>query len=344
LKRLFWVAAALLALALPLPLLGLWIWLGLNTPCASAPAAPSPFEVASGETLVSVAKRLETSGFLPRRVLSGSTALVGWARLQGVDRDIKSGEYELEPGLTPLQILDRLVTGQVKTYAVTLPEGLRLDEVAARIEAAGIASADAFLARAHSPELARALGIEAGSVEGYLYPETYRFRRNSDPDEIIRRMYGELQQRWSEADREALGASGMTLHQLVTLASIVEKETSVPEERMLVAAVFHNRLALGMPLQTDPTVIYGIVKTRGSFDGNLRRSDLESDTPYNTYTRRGLPAGPIANPSMESIRAVLSPAQVPYLYFVSRNDGTHIFSSTLGDHNAAVRRHQLGRR
>jgi UPF0755 protein len=336
------IAAALLALAVPAPLLALWIWLGLNTPARSAPA-PGTFEVAEGETLASVSRRLEADGFLARRGLAGASALVGWARLRGVDRDIKSGEYEFEAGLTPLQILDRLVAGQVKTYAVTLPEGLRVDEVAARVEAAGIARADAFLARARAADLAGALGIEANSVEGYLYPETYRFRRNSDPDEIIRSMYGELQRRWTDADREALGASGMSLHQVVTLASIVEKETSVPQERALIAAVFRNRLALGMPLQTDPTVIYGVLTTRGSFDGNLRRRDLETDTAYNPYTRRGLPPGPIANPGMDSIRAVLAPAQVPYLYFVSRNDGTHVFSSTLADHNAAVRRHQLGR-
>ena len=129
----------------------------------------------------------------------------------------------------------------------------------------------------------------------------------------------------------------------VTLASIVEKETGKAEERAKIAGLFYNRLKIGMPLQTDPTVIYGVLTTRGSFDGNLRRRDLETDTAYNTYTRRGLPPGPIANPGMDSIRAVLAPAQVPYLYFVSRNDGTHVFSSTLADHNAAVRRHQLGR-
>jgi UPF0755 protein len=291
-----------------------------------------------------VAERLASAQLLPRSVFGGPTALVTWARLRGLDREIKSGEYELEPGLTPREILAKLVSGQVITHPVTLPEGLRLDEVAARIEAAGIARADAFLARARDAALARSLGIEGTGVEGYLYPETYRFRRDSGPDEIIRRMYGELQLRWSDSDRELLARSGMTLHEVVTLASIVEKETSVPEERPLIAAVFRNRLALGMPLQTDPTVIYAIVLASGHFDGNLRRRDLETDSPYNTYTRRGLPPGPIASTTIESIRAVLSPAQVPYLYFVSRNDGTHVFSTTLGDHSAAVRRYQLGSR
>jgi UPF0755 protein len=338
------LALATLPAAAALALIAACFWTGLNTPAAPPAAGATAFEVASGETLLGVAERLQAAGLLPHRALFGPAVLVGWARLRGVDRAIKSGEYELEPGLTPREILDKLVTGQVKTHAVTLPEGLRLDELAARLEVAGITRGPAFLARAHDPELARSLGIEAGSVEGYLYPETYRFRRDSEPDEIIRRMHGELQLRWSDADREALARSGMSLHQVVTLASIVEKETSVPTERPLIAAVFRNRLALGMPLQTDPTVIYGIVRASGSFDGNLRRQDLETDSPYNTYTRRGLPPGPIASTGIESIRAVLSPAPVPYLYFVSRNDGTHVFSTTLADHSTAVRRYQLGQR
>jgi UPF0755 protein len=337
------LALAALPAAAALALLAACAWSGLNT-AADPSREATAFEVASGETLPVVAEHLEAAGLLPRRVFFGPGVLVAWARLRGVDREIKSGEYELAPALTPREILEKLLTGQVKTHAVTLPEGLRLDEVAARLEASGITRASAFLARAQDSELARSLGIEAGSVEGYLYPETYRFRRDSQPDEIIARMHAELQLRWSDADREALARSGMSLHEVVTLASIVEKETSVAAERPLIAAVFRNRLSLGMPLQTDPTVIYGIVRASGSFDGNLRRQDLETDSPYNTYTRRGLPPGPISSTSIESIRAVLSPAQVPYLYFVSRNDGTHVFSSTLGDHSAAVRRYQLGKR
>jgi UPF0755 protein len=323
--------------------LAAWLWIGLNTPGRPSGPEVTIFEVDSGETLISVADRLDRAGLLPRRALFGPAVLVGWARVRGVDRAIKSGEYDLEPALTPLELLDKLVSGSVKTHPVTLPEGLRLDEVALRLDAAGVVPGEAFLARARDVEFARSLGIESGDLEGYLYPETYRFRRGSDPAEIIRAMFAELQTRWSDADREALARSGMSLHEVVTLASIVEKETSVPIERPLVAAVFRNRLALGMPLQTDPTVIYGIVRTSGGFDGNLRRQDLEADTPYNTYTRRGLPPGPIASPSIDSIRAVLDPADVPYLYFVSRNDGTHVFSATLADHSAAVRRYQTQR-
>jgi UPF0755 protein len=312
---------------------------GLRTP-ASSEGPVQLFEVRPGETVHGVARRLDTAGLLPRGVLFRPRVLALYARLTGRDRALKSGEYDVSPTQTPLEILDMLVEGRVKTYAVTLPEGLRLQEIAERLGQLGLVDPQAFLDRARNPQLARAFGIEASSFEGYLYPETYRFRRGSQPEEVIRRMYDQFQLRWTEQDRSELALSGMTLHQVVTLASIVEKETSVATERPLISAVLANRLARGMPLQTDPTVIYGIIDSRGAFNGNIRRSDLEQDTPYNTYTRGGLPPGPIASASIDSIRAVLAPAKVGYLYFVSRNDGTHEFSATLRDHAAAVARYQ----
>jgi UPF0755 protein len=245
--------------------------------------------------------------------------------------------------MTPVAILDKLVSGAVKTYAVTLPEGLRLDEIAERLEAAGIVEAQAFLEQARDPELVRELGIEAKTLEGYLYPETYRFPRDAPPRDVVRGMVAQFESRWDVTD-EDLASMGLSLHEVVTLGSIVEKETGAPDERPLIAAVFRNRLRRQMRLQSDPTVIYGILETRGHFDGNIRRRDLEQDTPYNTYTRSGLPPGPIASVSMESLRAVVEPADVPYLYFVSRNDGTHHFSSTLAEHARAVDRYQRRRR
>ena len=153
-------------------------------------------------------------------------------------------------------------------------------------------------------------------------------------------MVEEFRSRWTQQDQERLQESGFNMHEVITLASIVEKESGVPEERRTIAAVFRNRLKRRMRLQSDPTVIYGILVTRHEFDGNIRRSDLRTDTPYNTYTRGGIPPGPIASASIESIRAVLNPEDVPYLYFVSRNNGTHQFSKTLEEHNRAVRRYQ----
>ncbi|MFQ5513296.1 MAG: endolytic transglycosylase MltG [Myxococcota bacterium] len=336
-RRGLWIggAAAMLAAlaAVSLAVRGLWL-------PAGAGRAPQLFQVREGDTLATVAQRLAEQGLLPRSAFFGPNVLVVYGRLAGLERGIKSGEYDVDPGETPVAILRKLVRGSVKTHAVTLPEGLRTDEVAHRLESAGIVEAQRFLELSRDPELTRSLGIEASSLEGYLYPETYRFRRNTPARDVLRQMVEEFRSRWTPADRAILARSGLSLHEAVTLASIVEKESAVDEERRLIAAVFRNRLARRMRLQSDPTVIYGLLLTRGTFDGNLRRRDLRTDTPYNTYTRSGLPPGPIANPTMESIRAVLEPEDVPYLYFVSRNDGTHEFSRTLREHNRAVERYQ----
>jgi UPF0755 protein len=301
------------------------------------------FAVRPGESLGSVARRLDSAGLLPERPGFGPSVLVALARVSGADRRIKAGEYEFAPTLTPVQILSRLRSGSVRTVPVTLPGGLRLDEVAERLEQAGVTKAEAVVELATDPEYARSLGVEAQSLEGWLYPETYRFARDTPASEVLRTLVREFQQRWTDADQELLAGSGLTQVEVLTIASIVEKETAAPEERPLVAAVFANRLRRGMRLQSDPTVIYGIFRIRGHFDGNLRRRDLEEDTPYNTYTRGGLPPGPIANPTIESIRAVLQPADAPYLYFVSRNDGTHVFSRSLEEHLRAVNRYQRRR-
>ena len=302
------------------------------------------FVVEPGEPLGKLARRLRDAGLLREAALFGPRTLVLWARLRGLDRQVKSGEYALTPAATPDDILAKIVSGEVATHPVTLPPGLNLFEVAARLAEVGIVEAPAFVERATDPALARSLGIEADSVEGYLFPETYRFRRPVPPDEVITAMVEHFHAAWSDEDRAALADFRFSLHELVTLASIVEKETGVAEERPRIAAVFDNRLRKRMRLQSDPTVIYGILVTRGEFDGNIRRRDLERDTPYNTYTRGGFPPGPIANPGIESIRAVLEPDDVAYLYFVGRNDGTHHFSVLHRDHVNAVNRYQRRRR
>jgi UPF0755 protein len=265
------------------------------------------FTVGAGDTLDAVAQRLRAAGL----IRAEPWLLVAWGRITGADRAIKTGEYDLGPQQTPLEILGKLVSGNVKTHPVTLPEGLRLDEVAVRLGEAGIVDPGAFLERARDAELARSVGLAGNSFEGYVYPETYRFRRNTPPDEILARTLREFEARLTEADRDAVTRSERSLHEIVTLASIVEKETAVNEERRMIAAVFLNRLRRNMRLQSDPTVIYGIIASRGSFDGDIRFSDLKESTPYNTYMRGGLPPGPIASPTIESIRAVLDPDDVP---------------------------------
>jgi UPF0755 protein len=255
---------------------------------------------------------------------------------------VKAGEYDLSAALSPNEILEKISSGAVSTYAVTLPEGLNIWEIAERIEQTGIASRSAVLELALSKQFATEIGLEADSLEGYLYPETYRFAKGTDPKSALRTMVQQFQDKWTAEDRALLARSGRTMHQLVSLASIVEKETGTPAERPRIAAVFLNRLSRGMRLQSDPTVIYGILRKTGSFSGNLRRVDLEADDPNNTYKRGGIPPGPIASVSMDAVRAVLSPERANFLYFVSRNDGTHQFSNTLVEHNKAVARYQKG--
>ncbi len=316
---------------------------GLREPADPA-GSSRVFWVAPGESLLPIAQRLDEAGLLPERALFGPRVLVVYAQLNGDDREIKTGEYDLSAAMTPLEILDKLVQGAVKMHEVTLPEGLRLDEIATRLSDAGITDADAFLGHARDAGFARSLGLEAASFEGYAYPETYRFRRHTPPEEVLERMLAEFNSRLTPEDHAAVKRSGLTLQQVVTLASIVEKESAQVDERPVISGVYHNRLRIGMRLQSDPTVIYGIVQTRGFFDGDIRSRDLREDNAWNTYTRSGLPPSPIASPSIEAIRAVLFPADVPYLYFVARNDGSHQFSASLGDHNRAVKRYQSKRR
>ncbi|MCP4004029.1 MAG: endolytic transglycosylase MltG [bacterium] len=343
-KTAVWIASGVAAVAV-LVLLGV-VRFSLNglDVAAGQNATQHVFVVRAGESLHSIADRLQTRDLLPDRTLFGPGVLVAYARYAGLDRDVKIGEYDLAANMTPRLILEKLVTGAVKTHPVTIPEGLRLDEVAERLQAAEITSADAFLEKAQDAQFAQQLGVNAATFEGYLYPETYRFRRGTPAQEVVSWMFEEFRSRFSDEDRAAIAASRLDLHQILTLASIVEKETAVDAERPLVAAVYDNRLRKRMRLQSDPTVIYGILNTRGEWDGDIRNRDLREDTAYNTYTRSGLPPGPISSATIESIRAVLAPADVPYLYFVSRNDGTHVFSRTLNEHNQAVNRYQRRRR
>jgi UPF0755 protein len=208
------------------------------------------------------------------------------------------------------------------------------------VQAMGLADADAFLAAVRDPEAPEHLGVEGPGLEGYLFPETYQFARGLPADEIVATMVREFLGVW-EGLAERAARRGLTMRQTVVLASIVEKETSVPGERPLIAAVFHNRLRRGMRLETDPTVIYGIP----AFDGNLKREHLEDgDNAYNTYKIEGLPPGPIASPGAASLRAVLEPAPSDYLFFVSKNDGHHVFSRTFAEHEANVDQYQRRRK
>ncbi len=263
------------------------------------------------------------------------------ARLMGVTERVQAGEYELSTTMLPTVILHKLVTGGVMKYRITIPEGYTVRQIALQLQELGIIDdQEQFLAKAFSAEFAAGVGIAAKGVEGYLFPDTYLLPKGVSPSDIIKTMVGKFKQVYGPDFARRAAELGMTDREVVTLASIIEKETGVAEERPLISAVFHNRLKRGIPLCSDPTVIYGIP----DFDGNLRKRDLEKKTPYNTYLKKGLPPGPIANPGRPSLLAALYPAPVQYLYFVSRNDGTHYFSTTLREHNEAVWRYQQGGR
>lgn len=259
------------------------------------------------------------------------------ARWKGFARNLQAGEYRISPQMTPLEVLGSLSRGKVVLHRVTIPEGFNIRQVARRLDEKGLADADAFLGAATDPQLAQQLNIPADTVEGYLFPDTYAFARSVSPEKIIRTMTGQLRQHFPPEWRERARNMDFSVHEIITLASIIEKETGAPEERKIIASVFHNRLEKNMRLETDPTVIYGIE----NFDGNLTREHLRRHSPYNTYRIRGLPPGPIANPGLASIRAALYPADTDFLFFVSRKDGTHQFSETLKAHNQAVRKYQL---
>ncbi|MDR2612434.1 MAG: endolytic transglycosylase MltG [Deltaproteobacteria bacterium] len=248
---------------------------------------------------------------------------------------VKAGEQALDPSLSTWETLALLSRGNFKLYPFTVPEGWNMAEIARQAELAGLGSAQEFLALCRDPGYVRSLGIEAPSLEGYLFPETYSFPRGTSLRTVVKAMTDQFFKVWAKY-RDQAAARGLTMNQAVTLASIVEKETGDPAERPLIAAVFFNRLAKNMRLQTDPTVIYGIP----NFDGNLTRAHLETPHPWNTYVIQGLPPGPIASPGEAAIQAAVNPAQAEYLYFVSKNDGTHHFSETLREHNRMVAQYQ----
>ncbi len=305
----------------------------LNRP---GPPLPTPvrIDVAAGEPFRTTAARLEEAGLVP-----SARALVLWARFAAIDRRIRHGAYQFTEPTTPIEAVERMRSGEAMVIHVLLPEGATARDLALALEHDGLGPAPAFLALARDAAFARSLGVAADGLEGYLFPDTYFL----SPLDSARKVLGTFVARFHRVftpDFEAEARrGGFTVHQIVTLASVIEKETAREEEQPLVSAVFRNRLRQGMPLQADPTVIYGIE----NFDGDLTRRDLETPTPYNTYTAPGLPAGPISKPGRSALLAALRPADVPYLYFVARDDGSHEFNTSLAEHNRAVNRYRRSR-
>jgi UPF0755 protein len=294
------------------------------------------FVVEPGMSVARIGRRLHEMGYV-----RSQWTFRAFVIQRGVGGRLKAGQYTIDGSHSLERIVDMLVRGSVVRRPITFPEGKCMEEMA-RIVADADLDYDLFLAAARDPSAMRDLDPQAEDLEGYLFPDTYDVPRGAGAEsELVARMT----LRFRDVVRPYLGllpARNLTLREVVTLASLVELETARGEERPRIAAVFLNRLRRGMLLQTDPTVIYALRKA-GRYDGNIRKTDLEIDSPYNTYRRRGLPPGPIAAPGREAILAVIHPSPVKDLYFVSRNDGSHQFSSSLRDHERAVDRYQRRR-
>lgn len=333
LKLLGYLGASLVAVLFLAALAGAVTYHRFTTAPLNVGSTGMTYEVSSGMTLKRIAQDLEQQG-----VLSNASYLVWFSYLHDHRHSVRAGEYVLAPGTTPLQLLDQLTTGTVVQYALTLVEGWTFRQVLEAV--ARHEKLKHTLSGLNEAEIMSRLGFAGQHPEGRFYPDTYHFPGGMTDMAFLQRAYHamarQLQREW--ANRSA-GLPLNTPDEALILASIVEKETGLASERPQIAGVFVRRLLIGMPLQTDPTVIYGL---GAAFDGNLRRHDLRFDTPYNTYLHGGLPPTPIAMPGVESIHAVLHPAPGDELYFVARGDGGHVFSATLEQHNRAVVKYQLG--
>ncbi len=296
-------------------------------------------QITKGQGQAQIAQSLAHQG-----VIKDADAFRWLGRLTRQWPKIKAGEYKVSAAMTPLEVFETLTSGVSVARPLTVREGENMYEIAATLEARGLGERGRFLQLCKDPRFIATLGLAAEgepapkTLEGYLYPETYHFTRGMPVEDIIRQMTSKFRSVWGAAEEARAKELGMTRHQVVTLASIIEKETGAEEERPMISSVFHNRLRKRMRLQSDPTTVYGIWER---YSGNIRRSDLLEVTPYNTYAIPALPVGPISNPGKLAIQAALFPVTSENLYFVSQNDGTHVFSRTLEDHNLAVRKFQM---
>lgn len=284
-------------------------------------------DFAKGESVARIAADLERDG-----IVSSARLFVIHTRLKGVSGKLQAGEYQFSNGMRPGEILRMMLNGEVAVRRFAVPEGYSIHQLAELLESQKLFSKEGFLKAATDPALLTELGIEGKSVEGYLFPSTYDVTRTMDEAALIRAMTAQFHKVCDGQLADAARRIGMTPFQVVTLASLIEKEAVVATDRPLISSVFHNRLAKGMRLQSDPTAVYGV----RAFAGTVTKQDIERQTPYNTYLIAGLPPGPIGNPSKGAIEAALNPVRTRYLYFVSKKDGTHHFSTSLDEHNAAV--------
>jgi UPF0755 protein len=299
----------------------------IRTPVNDKNTLTITVQIPKGSSFSKIADILSKAGLINHKF-----AFSLYARMKGAPRHIRAGEYELTSAMPPTVILDKLIRGEIKGYRIPIPEGFDMRQVAYTLSQQKLIDEKKFLRLCADKAFVSSLGVKSNTVEGFLFPETYILTKSMDEKEIISLMVEQLWKKITPEMKKRAEELGFTLEQIMTIASMIEKEAKVKQEKPLVAAVFYNRLKIPMRLQSDPTAVYGI----SGFEGPITREHLRKITPFNTYRIDGLPPGPIANPGIDSIMAALYPASVPYLYFVSKNDGSHQFSRHLSHHNAAV--------
>ena len=314
---------------------GISMWGRLHDPYRGYEGAEQFVVIAPGTGAAAIRRLLIDAGIIRDEITF--RAVLWWT---GRALELQAGEYRFDRPLAAVDVVERIARGDVYRRRITFPEGLTIQEMAQVFESRGFGAAADFAEAAANPSLIQALDPQAVDLEGYLFPETYALPRATPASRLVAMMVERFLATYVDEWGIAAEEQGLTMRQVVTLASLVEEETGAPEERPIVAAVYRNRLRIGMRLQADPTVVHALRKA-GSYTGNIRRDDLALDSPYNTYLYAGLPPGPIAAPGAASLEAALIPAQVDYLYFVSRNDGTLAFARTLAEHNRNVREFQV---
>lgn len=324
--RKYYIAAAVLSAVIAIFALT-FLWFANVAPGNGS--HPVLFELKSGTGVRKAAVDLKS-----KKLISSAGLFVLYARLTGEGGKLQAGTYRLDNGMSPRTILRKMATGDVYRLLFAVPEGYSVYQVAELLEQKGLLDKNNFLSACFDRSFLARIGIPNGSVEGYLFPGTYDLVGKTTGRDVVAEMVEQFRKVQAPRFDERVKRSGMSWRQVLTIASMIEKEAVIPAERPLIASVFHNRIKKGMRLQSDPTAVYGI----RAFAGKVARGDILRRTPYNTYCIDGLPPGPIGNPGPEAIQAVLNPARTPYLYFVAKNDGSHQFSATLEDHNAAVRR------
>src|SRR5579883_3473803 len=316
-------------LCLAVALLGGWIVVSLYVPYQRFPSQGVFVDIPHGASRRAVARLLASQGVIRSRLVF--EALSRWRSR----KTLQAGEYFFDRPVTEFEVFDAIANGRVYVRELTIPEGFSMFDIADLVQREGLTSREDFLAAARDPALIRDLVPGAPSLEGFLFPATYEFPRHLSAEQMVTAMVTHFRQEWIDISAQQPNLSGLPVEQLVTLASLVERETPKTEERPLVASVFLNRLHRHVPLQCDPTVVYAM-ELAGAYDGKLQAADLPFDSAYNTYRHIGLPPGPIANPGSAALEAVLNPPETDYLYFVANTEGGHFFSKTLAEHNHNV--------